>query len=79
MEFKYSKNLKFDHLVNGYKRFDPSRGLDYKLDLNFKDIKSSNYVQKRYSFCMLYSGYELNFFFSIDMYTCKNICLKKGL
>lgn len=48
LELKYSNNLKFDHLVNGYKRFDPSRGLDYILDLHFKDIIGNTFIQKRY-------------------------------
>jgi len=47
LELKYSNNLKFDSLVNGYKRFDPSRGLDYILDLNFKDIIGDKFIQKR--------------------------------
>lgn len=48
LELKYSSNLKFDRLVNGYKRFDPSRGLDYILDLTFKDLIGDKFVQKRY-------------------------------
>lgn len=48
MELKYSNNLKFDRLVNGYKRFDPSRGLDYILDLTFKDLIGDKFIQKRY-------------------------------
>lgn len=48
LESKYSNNLKFDRLVNGYKRFDPSRGLDYILDLTFKDIVGNRLIQKRY-------------------------------
>lgn len=48
LESKYSNNLKFDRLVNGYKRFDPSRGLDYILDLSLKDIVGNRLIQKRY-------------------------------
>lgn len=46
---KYSGNLIFDHMVNGYKRFDPSRGLDYVLDLSFRDVTINKLVQKRYT------------------------------
>lgn len=55
LEFKYSNTLKFDRMVNGYKRFDPSRGLDYILDLNFKDITKDTFVQKRYEIMFLIS------------------------
>jgi len=48
LESKYSNNLKFDRLVNGYKRFDPSRGLDYVLDLSLKDIVGNRLIQKRF-------------------------------
>lgn len=48
LELKYLNNLKFDRLVNGYKRFDPSRGLDYILDLTFKDLTGDKLIQKRY-------------------------------
>lgn len=40
-------------MVNGYKRFDPSRGLDYILDLNFKDTIRNIFVQKRYGIICL--------------------------
>lgn len=40
-------------MVNGYKRFDPSRGLDYILDLNFKDTIRNRFVQKRYGIMCL--------------------------
>lgn len=35
--------------MNGYKRFDPSRGLDYILDLNLKDLITEKIIQKRYT------------------------------
>ncbi|XP_050537031.1 chondroitin sulfate synthase 2 [Daktulosphaira vitifoliae] len=44
---KYSGKLRFDQMVNGYKKFDPSRGLDYILDLNFWDLLENKLVQKR--------------------------------
>lgn len=47
LQFKYSNNLKFHSLVNGYKRFDPSRGLDYILDLTLKDFVTEKIIQKR--------------------------------
>lgn len=48
LQFKYSNNLKLHGLVNGYKRFDPSRGLDYILDLTLKDLYTEKILQKRY-------------------------------
>lgn len=59
LESKYSNNLKFDRLVNGYKRFDPSRGLDYILDLTFKDIVGNKLIQKRVEVSKLLGKVEM--------------------
>ena len=44
---QYEGLLQFQRLINGYRRFDPSRGLDYKLDLAFRDATNGREVHKR--------------------------------
>lgn len=46
-------------MINGYKRFDPSRGLDYILDLSFKDLTANKFVQKRYK--ILFALWLINY------------------
>lgn len=43
---KYVGNIQFRRLVNGYRRFDPSRGLDYILDLAFKDSTGRETIKR---------------------------------
>lgn len=47
---RYEGLLQYRRLVNGYRRFDPSRGLDYKLDLAFRDTANGHEIHKRYLF-----------------------------
>lgn len=42
-----SRFFKYMELVNGYKIFDLSRGLDYTLDMKFEDLNSGKQVLKR--------------------------------
>lgn len=44
----HGSRLHFNNLVNGYKTFDLSRGLDYKLDLNFTDTGTNEQRVKRF-------------------------------
>ncbi|XP_014241886.1 chondroitin sulfate synthase 2 [Cimex lectularius] len=43
---RYPSELHFRRLVNGYRRFDASRGLDYILDLGFKDNTGKEVVKR---------------------------------
>ncbi|XP_071454752.1 chondroitin sulfate synthase 2 [Hetaerina americana] len=47
-EEQYQGRLRFRRLVNGYRRFDPSRGMDYVVDLTFRDTSSGLELQKRF-------------------------------
>jgi hypothetical protein len=47
MEQKYRGKIQFRRLVNGYRRYDPARGMDYLLDLAFRDTASGREVLKR--------------------------------
>lgn len=46
---KYQGSIKYRTFVNGYRRFDPSRGLDYVMDLAFRDDVGREVI-KRYCF-----------------------------
>lgn len=50
---RYEGILEFRRLINGYRRFDPSRGLDYKLDIAFQDTTSGHEIHKRFCFLCL--------------------------
>ncbi|XP_053983624.1 chondroitin sulfate glucuronyltransferase [Hylaeus volcanicus] len=43
--------LKFKRLLNGYQKFDASRGMDYILDLVFTDVTTGKEVIKRIEVC----------------------------
>ncbi|KOC62206.1 Chondroitin sulfate synthase 2 [Habropoda laboriosa] len=47
----YRNKLKFNRLLNGYQRFDASRGMDYILDLEFIDIDTGKVLKKRVEVC----------------------------
>ncbi|XP_046388565.1 chondroitin sulfate synthase 2 [Ischnura elegans] len=47
-EEQYQGKLRFRRLVNGYRRFDPSRGMDYVVDFTFRDTSSGLELQKRF-------------------------------
>ncbi|PSN43934.1 Chondroitin sulfate synthase 2 [Blattella germanica] len=51
MEAEYGGHLQYRRLVNGYRRFDPSRGMDYRLDLAFRDTTTGKEVHKRLEVC----------------------------
>ncbi|XP_076255911.1 chondroitin polymerizing factor isoform X1 [Rhynchophorus ferrugineus] len=47
----YPKQYEYRRLVNGYKTFDLSRGMDYIFDLGFRDLHTGKEVVKRYEVC----------------------------
>ena len=47
VEAEWGENLQYRRLINGYRRFDPSRGMDYRLDLAFRDTTTGREVHKR--------------------------------
>ncbi|CAG5092026.1 Similar to CHPF: Chondroitin sulfate synthase 2 (Homo sapiens) [Cotesia congregata] len=54
---KYDGKFKYEKLVNGYMKFDASRGMDYILDLRFED--GNNKVVKRVELCKPLGKVEL--------------------
>ena len=44
---KYEKAFTLGRLVNGYRRFDPTRGMEYTLDLELKMTAQKKTIQKR--------------------------------
>lgn len=48
---KYPSEYEFRRLVNGYKTFDLSRGMDYTLDVGFRDLHSGKETIKRFEVC----------------------------
>lgn len=47
----YNNELEFDKLINGYRKFDASRGMDYIVDLNFVDKTKGGSITKRIQVC----------------------------
>ncbi|CAH1382142.1 unnamed protein product [Tenebrio molitor] len=45
------KKFQYRRLVNGYRTFDLSRGMDYTLDLGFRDLTTGKEVVKRFEVC----------------------------
>uniref|UniRef100_U5ER64 Hexosyltransferase n=1 Tax=Corethrella appendiculata TaxID=1370023 RepID=U5ER64_9DIPT len=45
---RMNKNLKFKNLESAYRKFDPVRGIDYRLNLNFYDLTNNQIVLKSY-------------------------------
>ncbi|XP_034950059.1 chondroitin sulfate synthase 2 [Chelonus insularis] len=45
---EYEHELKFDRLINGYIKFDASRGMDYILDLSLINTKIGKKITKRF-------------------------------
>lgn len=45
------QKLKFKKLLNGYQKFDASRGMDYILDLAFIDVVTNKEIKKRIEVC----------------------------
>ncbi|XKL59141.1 hypothetical protein PGB90_000157 [Kerria lacca] len=48
---KYSTVYRFSSLTNGYRKFDPSRGMDYILDIVFQHTTTNERIQKRIEVC----------------------------
>uniref|UniRef100_A0A1B6L696 Hexosyltransferase n=1 Tax=Graphocephala atropunctata TaxID=36148 RepID=A0A1B6L696_9HEMI len=48
VEDNYNGALKFHSFINGYQKFDPSRGMDYIIDLEFRETTSGKTVHKRF-------------------------------
>lgn len=46
-------------MVNGYRRFDPSRGMEYQLDLEFNDINAGSLIRKHSSLIRPLSKVEI--------------------
>lgn len=46
---RYPGQLQYRRLINGYRTFDLSRGIDYTLDLGFRDLNTGKEVVKRYT------------------------------
>lgn len=51
VEHLHSGKYQFRRLVNGYRSFDLSRGMDYKLDIGFRDLFTGKDVIKRFEVC----------------------------
>lgn len=47
VDYKY----KYERLVNGYRKFDLSRGMDYELDLAFVDLSTGKETIKHFEVC----------------------------
>ena len=54
-----NSNLTYSKLINGYRRFDPSRGMEYELDLQFFDHASNGHILKRCSLVRPLSKVEI--------------------
>ncbi|RLU24985.1 hypothetical protein DMN91_003077 [Ooceraea biroi] len=48
---KYDGKLSFNRLLNGYQKFDASRGMDYILDMAFNEVTTGKEVRKRIEIC----------------------------
>ncbi|GJQ81937.1 hypothetical protein Trydic_g20404 [Trypoxylus dichotomus] len=59
----------FTRLINGYRTFHLSRGLDYQLDLGFRDLHTGKEVIKRFEVCKQLGDIE----FLAKPYTTENI------
>ena len=49
---KYNGKYYYSSLINGYRKFDASRGMEYILDLKFYEMTTNQTVLKRYD-CFL--------------------------
>ncbi|KAG5891796.1 hypothetical protein JTB14_006188 [Gonioctena quinquepunctata] len=47
----YPNVLQYKKLVNGYRTFDLSRGMDYTLDLAFRNLNNGKEIVKRFEVC----------------------------
>lgn len=52
-------SLMYRRLVNGYRLFDLSRGLDYTLDIGFRDLETGKELIKRYKACKPLGNVEI--------------------
>lgn len=44
---KLYKNLQFENFQSAYRRFDPVRGMDYRIFINFQDTTKNELILKR--------------------------------
>lgn len=51
IEGNYGGKLKYKKLLNGYKKYDSSRGMDYILDLVFTNVGTEKELVKRIEIC----------------------------
>ncbi|KAF5291737.1 hypothetical protein FQA39_LY14225 [Lamprigera yunnana] len=49
--YEHADSLQYRRLINGYKRFDLSRGMEYIFDLGFRDLHTGKEVIKRFEVC----------------------------
>lgn len=62
---KMYPHLVYTNLHSAYRKFDPVRGLDYKLHLNFRHKKNNGVVLKRLVYInALIIGFYFFFFFT---------------
>ncbi|XP_046984721.1 chondroitin sulfate synthase 2 [Schistocerca americana] len=59
IENLYNGQLVFRKLINGYRRFDQSRGMDYRLDMAFKSTTTGREVHKRIEVCKALGKVEI--------------------
>lgn len=62
-------DFQFSRLINGYRTFQMSRGLDYQLDIAFRDLHTGKEVIKRFEVCKQLGDVE----FLAKPYTTENI------
>lgn len=48
---KYPERFLYKKLVNGYRKFDLSRGMDYQIDVAFADLSTGKETIKRFDVC----------------------------
>ncbi|XP_046743414.1 chondroitin sulfate synthase 2 [Diprion similis] len=51
IEGNYKGKMKFKKFLNGYKKYDASRGMDYILDLVFDEVETKEELVKRIEIC----------------------------
>ena len=51
IEKEYRGELVYERLINGYRRFDASRGMDYIIDAQFRQVANGKHIIKRIEVC----------------------------
>ncbi|EYC03441.1 hypothetical protein Y032_0094g2759 [Ancylostoma ceylanicum] len=52
-------DLEFLQVRNGYRLFDPQRGMDYMVDLVYKDGATQATIERRVHLCRMVAGTQL--------------------